>query len=305
MRYLKEQSIPKSAWLIETVLRYLSLNFFFRRYFKIGAFAFAYSSYLKSTETRLATIGKYQVNVNINESQGVHLYFFGEHNEPFAASLASELLNDGDISIDVGANMGSYTFVMASHVNSSGKVFAFEPNPTLFNNLKNSVALNQCQDFIFVDNRALYSNSGKKLKFYLSNNISNSGTSSLVNHGVFVEEENSIIVNTITLTDYFKEKGIEQCKLIKIDVERAEFDVLKGAIQLLEERAIDYIILEQLAGSQSQDLLCDLGYSCWLIDEENKLLLEQVIADYFGNYLFVSFNCLEQFKKQYSDIICN
>ncbi|MGC1393896.1 MAG: FkbM family methyltransferase [Coleofasciculaceae cyanobacterium] len=291
--------------LNENILRYLCLNNIFRRYFKVGALAFAYSSHLKKSEIRISTIGNYQVYVNIAENQGVHLYFFGNHNEPFAAWLTSQLLNEGDISIDVGANMGSYTFIMASRVKPTGKVFAFEPNPTLFTNLNDSVTLNKCQNFISVDSRALYSNSGKILKFYISDNPSNSGTSSLINHGVFVSEENFVLVNTVTLTNYFLEKQIERCKLIKIDVERAELEVLQGASELLEKRIIDYIILEQLAGSSSQKLLFNLGYSCWLIDEQNKKLIpvHKIADNSFGNYIFVNPNQINQFEKEYFNII--
>lgn len=289
----------------EKILRYLCLRFFFRRYFKVGALALAYSSCLKKPEIRISTINNYQAYVNIAENQGVHLYFFGEHNEPFAAWLASELLNEGDISIDVGANIGSYTFVMASSVKHSGKVFAFEPNPKLSTNLRDSVALNQCQNFISVDSRALYSNSGETLKFYISDNPNNTGTSSLINHGVFVNEENFITVKTITLTNYFQENQIEKCKLIKIDVERAEFEVLKGALELLRRRIIDYIILEQLSGSQSHELLSNIGYTCWLIDEDNKKLVpaRMIANDYFGNYIFVNPNRINQFEKLYFNII--
>ncbi|MGB5962191.1 MAG: FkbM family methyltransferase [Coleofasciculaceae cyanobacterium] len=291
--------------LNENILRYLCLNNLFRRYFKVGALAFAYSSHLKKSEIRISTIGNYQVYVNIAENQGVHLYFFGNHNEPFAAWLTSQLLNEGDISIDVGANMGSYTFIMASRVKPTGKVFAFEPNPTLFTNLNDSVTLNKCQNFISVDSRALYSNSGKILKFYISDNPSNSGTSSLINHGVFVSEENFVLVNTVTLTNFFREKQIERCKLIKIDVERAELEVLQGASELLEKRIIDYIILEQLAGSPSQELLFNLGYSCWLIDEQKKKLIpvHKIADNSFGNYIFVNTNQINQFEKEYFNII--
>lgn len=291
--------------LNENILRYLCLNNFFRRYFKVGALALAYSSHLKKLEIRTSTIGDYQVYVNIAENQGINLYFFGKHNEPFAVWLTSELLNEGDTSIDIGANMGSYTFVMASRVKPSGKVFAFEPNPTLVININDSIALNQCQNFISIDSRALYSTSGETLKFYISDNPSNSGTSSLINHGVFISEENFVIVKTITLTDYFKEKQIKRCRLIKIDVERAELEVLKGATELLEKRIIDYIILEQLAGSQSQQLLFSMGYSGWLIDEQKTKLIPvyKIADDSFGNYIFVNPNQINQFEKEYFNII--
>ena len=293
--------------LLEKLLCDLSSSSFIRNRFKIGAIPFSYLLVLDKPEIRIAKVGKYQVYVNIAEHQGISLYFLREHNEPFSAWLASELVDEGDICIDIGANMGSYTFLMASRVGSGGKVFAFEPNPELNKMLLDSVHINQCESWISVDNRALYSQSGEYLKFYLSNNPSNSGTSSLVNHGTFVNEGNFILVETITLKDCFKENKIDKCNLIKIDVERAELDVLTGAIDLLKERRIDYIILEQLGGSESQNLLSSVGYTCWLIDEARKVLIDnqQIKEDYFGNYLFVSPTCIDQFKNDFSRIIAN
>ena len=290
---------------IEKMLCYFSSNPSIRKNFKLGAIPLAYTSILDKLETRIAKIGNYQLYVNIAEFSGVTLYFFGEHCEPFSAALVSELVNQGDVCIDIGANVGSYTFLMADRTGSEGKVFAFEPNPDLYNLLLDSVELNQASSFICVDNKALYSKSGETLKFYLSDNPRNSGTSSLVNHGVFVSEDNFIIVKTISLTDYFKINSIEKCKLLKIDVERAELEVINGMISLLKEQRIDYIILEQIAGSESQELLHSLNYTGWLINEKNKFLINisKVQYGHFANYLFVSSNLTDEFNRNYAYLL--
>jgi hypothetical protein len=126
-----------------------------------------------------------------------------------------------------------------------------------------------------------------------------------VNHGVFVGEENYVIVETVTLNDYFIEKRIEKCKLIKIDVERAEQEVITGMMNLLRERRIDYIVLEQLAGSESQKLLDSVGYTGFLIDETRKKLVDinQVELGNFANYLFVSPKFIDGFKFHYASYI--
>jgi FkbM family methyltransferase len=294
-------TILSKKWL-ENILCYLCLNSSLRNALKLRVIPISYTYLLNKPEIRIAKIGMYRTYVNIAEYSGVSLYFFGEHYEPFSAWLVSELVTQGDICIDIGANFGSYTFLMANLTGSQGKVFAFEPQPDLYKLLLYSVKMNQVDDFVFVDCRALYSFSGESLKFYISENPRNTGTSSLVNHGVFLRQENHILVETIALKDVFEEQRIETCKLIKIDVERAEIDVLNGTIDLLKERRIDYILLEQLAGSQSQTILNSLGYIGWFIDEQKKVLIETSLLENnkFGNYIFVSPNLLERFKHNLS-----
>ena len=289
---------------LEKTLCLVCGNSFTRNKLKMGAIAHGYLS-LGRKEIRMASIGKYRIYVNISEYAGLSLYFFGQPCEIFSVYLASKLVNLGDTCTDIGANMGTYTFSMASCVGTEGKVFAFEPNPDLYNLLLDSLNVNSEADFISVNNTALYNRSGEKLKFYISQSANNSGTSSLVNHGVFVDEDGFVIVETTTLDDNFKSNSIEKCQLVKIDVERAELDVLKGMIKILTERKINYILLEQLAGSESQKLLYSLDYKGWLIDENQRKLvnIDKVEKEYFGNYVFVSPNILDKFKQDFFDLI--
>lgn len=290
---------------LEKALCYFSSHSVIRKNFKLGVIPLAYTYILDKPEIRKAKIGKYQIYVNIAEYSGVSLYFFGEHNEPFSAWLVSELVKRGDRCIDIGANVGTYTFLMADRVGSQGQVFAFEPNPDLYKLLLDSVKLNKISDFVSVERKAVYSQSGQELKFYISINPSNTGTSSLINHGVFLDGSKYTLVETVTLNDYFQEKNIDKCHLLKIDVERAELDVLQGMSDLLQESRIDYIILEQLAGGESQQLLDSLNYKGWLIDETNRRLVDisQVEEGQFANYLFVSPGVINDFTHRYASLL--
>lgn len=286
---------------LERALCYLCSQPSIRNQLRLGAIPFTYLSALDRTETRVADLGEYKIWVNIAEYIGMNLYFFKQHHEPFAAWLISNLVGEGDVCVDVGANMGSYTFLMASKVGSRGRVFAFEPYPDLYKMLLSSIGINQFSDFVFVDNRALYSKSGECLKFYVSENPNNSGTSSLVNHGVFLNTENFIRVNTVTLSDYFKEANIEHCHLVKIDVERAELEVLRGMVNLLENQRINYIIIEQFSDSESKEIFSQFNYKGYLVKEETRSIIDNdaVEKGYFGNYIFVSPNHLADFQKTY------
>lgn len=275
---------------LESILCNLSSIPLFRETFKLKVIPIAYSYTLNQPEIRLARIGDYQLYVNVAETSGICLYFFRYHYEPYAARIVSELIRSDDICVDIGANIGSYTFTMANRAGKGGRVFAFEPQTNLNHLVQDSIKLNRAEDFIYLESRAVWKHSGETLKFYLSQDTHNSGVASLVNHGCYVSSDVFTEVQTVTLSDFFREQNIEQCRVVKIDVERAEFEVLQGMEMLLKERCIDYILLEQISDSDSQNFLTTLGYTGRLVDEASKSLIELGLVDSgtFGNYLFKS-----------------
>jgi|688.fasta_scaffold135706_3 FkbM family methyltransferase len=269
-----------------------------RKSLKLGAIALGCVQVLSYPEIRLANFKKYKMYVNIAEPLGIAAYFFQENRTIW---LTSDLIQEGDICIDAGANMGHYTLLMASKVGLTGKVISFEPQPKYFEMISKSIKLNNYNSFAFVDNRALWKLSGEKLKFYISENPNNSGTSSLVNHGLYLNEDNSIDVVTITLSDYLQQANISKIRLIKIDVERTEVEVLEGMYGLLEANNIDFIILEMYSHSKAQEILIDFGYSCFGIDSEKRRIINihNIEKGEFGDYLFVNPKCLPEFMEVY------
>ena len=128
----------------------------------------------------------------------------------------------------------------------------------------------------------------------------------MINHGVYTNEDDFIEVNTITLDDYCKINNIYSCRLLKIDVERAELEVIKGMTHLLATQSIDYIILEQISGSESQNVLESFGYTGWFIDEHKKSLVNIQLLnkqEIFGNFLFVKATYLKEFKNQFANFL--
>ena len=300
-------SVVRRLPVAEKALIYLLTNRKLGEKFKVGAIATAYN-YLTKSVYRTANLGKYKIYVNVAESQGINLFFFKKNQEGFSSQIVSELLEHSDVCIDIGANMGSYTLLMAHEVGSTGRVFAFEPNPDLYSMLLKSITINELEESVFPEKLAAYNKSGEKLKFYISTNPNNSGTSSIVNHGVYVSEENFVEVSSITLDDYCRAKQLHKIKLVKIDVERAELEVIKGMKETLRQGCITYILLESFSGDESQRLLESFGYDGWFIDEQKqtlKILEKNENKGVFGNYLFVKLDCLGAFKARYNNIIEN
>lgn len=79
--------------------------------------------------------------------------------ERVATALLPDLVQPGDVVVDVGANIGYYTLVCARLAGPSGRVYAFEPEPQNFALLQQNVALNGYRNVV-ADRRALAERSG-------------------------------------------------------------------------------------------------------------------------------------------------
>jgi FkbM family methyltransferase len=144
---------------------------------------------------------------------------------------------EGDIVIDVGAHIGPYTLVSSKSVGSSGKVVAIEAAPDNFDLLNRNIQLNGLTN-VMILNYAVYSREDK-IKLYLPSKekeFSNTKYNTVMMdraHG----ETNFVEVKANTLDYILQSNGIkhENVNWIKIDVEGAEYEVLKGAKNTLSK----------------------------------------------------------------------
>jgi FkbM family methyltransferase len=163
---------------------------------------------------------------------------------------------DGEIIVDVGAHIGHYTIISSKRVGPHGKVIAIEAHPDNFEMLNRNIKLNKLTNVIPL-NYAVYSKE-TKLKLYLP--VEESGftiyNTIMVNRAK--PEEKSIEVNANTLDNLLlqrqqqKQNGIshENINWIKIDVEGAEFEVLKGATSILS-KSKDIALLIEVHGKDN------------------------------------------------------
>jgi FkbM family methyltransferase len=260
-------------------------NSLLRKHLRLGAIALGYPRILKKRALRIAEMNGYRFYVNVGEPLGVGPYFFGDSG---TAWLTHSLVRPGDICVDAGANAGHYTFLAASAVGPTGRVFAFEPNPDFAALIHRSVALNGFEQIVQVCGDALWSATGERRRFYISVEPTNSGTSSLVNHGWFLSESKTIEVQTLRFDDFAARAEIDSFRLVKIDVERAEAQLLEGAERTLAAHRIDYLIIEMHGGSRAQELLSNANYEGFLLDLQHRQLrpLSTVSPGYFGDYIF-------------------
>jgi len=145
-------------------------------------------------------------------------------------SFLLHFLRAEDTFFDVGANVGSYT-ILASGVKKA-KTIAFEPIKVTWDILSKNVMLNHLEDLVICRNNAVGS---EEKDLYFTDN------QDTTNHVVTSIQENSSVVNVITLNSFYKE---HKPNLIKIDVEGFENEVVNGASQLLNDNQLKAIIIE-------------------------------------------------------------
>jgi FkbM family methyltransferase len=133
----------------------------------------------------------------------------------------------GDVVIDIGAAFGLYTISSSKQVGPNGKVIAIEAQHDCFEMLNRNTKLNRLTNITTL-NYAVYSKE-TKVKIYSSYSIMPERAGK--NKNKFIE------VNANTLDNLLQSNGINHAEVnwIKIDVEGAEFEVLKGAHNVLSK----------------------------------------------------------------------
>jgi FkbM family methyltransferase len=139
--------------------------------------------------------------------------------------------NDGDTVVDVGAHIGLYTLIAANRVGSSGKVIAIEPDPENFKILKKNVLLNQLSNVEALE-CAVYSTK-EKLKLFLPELEEGRTIFNTVMQDRARTSNNFLEVEANSLDNILQSINIAEVNWIKIDVEGAELEVLKGAANTL------------------------------------------------------------------------
>lgn len=179
------------------------------------------------------------------------------------------IIDEGETCIDVGANIGYMTSLMAHRVGLRGKVIAFEPHPRIYQRLSNNVrswSTEKNWTQIKTSTLAISDQPGQAQLFVPINFDLNQGTASIVPSSDEVNDSSGqhLIVETNTLDNLFNNLTID---LLKIDVEGHEINVLVGAEELLRENRIRDIIFEehQPYPNPVAELLKEKGFSVYRV----------------------------------------
>ena len=163
------------------------------------------------------------------------------------------LLRRGDRVVDGGAHIGYLTLLASRCVGPSGEVHAFEPVPRTFAALGENVRLNRATN-VRTNRVALAARAGE---MELEVPIDPEGEGLLAWGATSVRLRRGPIERApaMTLDEYARGYGFDRIALLKLDLEGAELEALRGMEQLLGSARIDYIVCELntfLADAQGQ-----------------------------------------------------
>lgn len=202
------------------------------------------------------------------------IYLTGDF-ESTTSNLVKKLLKPGDTVIDAGANIGYFSLLFASCVGPTGHVHAFEPVPELVEKLRANISLNRF-GHITVNPFALSDHEGTA-RFY-TGPADNSGLSSLRQPR---QSRGSFDVQ-LRPFDTLMPESDTSVSLVKIDVEGAELQVLRGMENMLRASRPNCLVevtdgfLREMGDSSDAllDYFARLDYVCYMIGDNALSLID-------------------------------
>jgi FkbM family methyltransferase len=130
----------------------------------------------------------------------------------------------GETVLDIGANIGYFTLLMARRVGPTGKVIAFESVPSVYNVLCENLRLNGFNQ-VQAECKAVADVLGQgAMQSDLNNPLSFIGR---------LSERGDSTVPLVNIDRYVETAGLERLDFVKIDVEGAEDTVIRGMTKTL------------------------------------------------------------------------
>lgn len=188
--------------------------------------------------------------------------------------LFRAILRPGDVLVDVGANEGYFSMVGAGLVGEQGRVVAIEPQERLHPVIRENIRLNDFCGRVALEKCALMEKAGT-VELHLTPDVNTGATSA---KRVYKHSRKVRQVEATTLDALLERQGLERVRLVKIDCEGAEPEILAGGEGCLQSMAIDFLLIEfhgsfsdPVAIEKAHQRLLDHGYEFVQVDEMHRL----------------------------------
>lgn len=187
-----------------------------------------------------------------------------------------KFIHEGDLVIDIGANIGDTTVPMALAAGNTGTALAFDPNPYVFKILQKNASLNPGRQNIIP---LQYAITVKEEEFYYVSSEASFGNGgiSLTKksiHGKFVYPEKIKGVNLLQLLEERYSDKLEKLSFIKIDAEGYDKEIIKSISDLIEKYK-PTIVAESFEFSSAEDkmelydVISKHGYEVFYFEDFN------------------------------------
>jgi FkbM family methyltransferase len=222
--------------------------------------------------------------------------------------FVSHIFREGMTFIDIGANVGLYTAMAMHRTKKQGRIIAFEPHPESCRFLAQTIEANAAllplneRPEVNILNVAASASDGEA---HLYTNPENKGDNRLYSSSL-TPESTALSIRARTVDSVLRDYEIPAIDFLKVDVQGYEFEVIKGAREILRVSPNAIILSElwpsgirQASNSSSIDyllFLTDLNFHIYEMSGK-KLELLRRIADFRS--------LISRLKgRQYANIVC-
>jgi FkbM family methyltransferase len=227
--------------------------------------------------------GRFLCNVN-DYYIGSSMINYGEWAES-QVELFLSIVKEGDVVLDVGANMGSHTIPMSRAVGDTGQVYAFEPQRLVHQLLCANIAINECFN-VYVEQSAVSDKNG------VVDIPDIPPVHPRFNYGG-VSIGRSVSGSKYAKADLKRidDLHIERLDFLKIDAEGHDLQVMLGAVNAIRKnRPAIFVEVDESSCSNIKEFLVEEGYDVFwhtsnLFNERNYLNCQNYIWQDDGVFL--------------------
>lgn len=201
--------------------------------------------------------------------------------EPTVSETIRSLLDPADVFVDVGAHMGYHTLIASKAVGPKGHVLSVEPFPENMVCLARMVRRNELLNVSIISNAI---SDACRLSYLFAGKCGNLGQTS------FRAVSNMGVAAICTRMDEVVPRDLwHRIRLIKIDVEGAEYQVISGMSALLQAGCCDFIICEVTdeylheMGSSARQLvtaISDYGFVPFVTAKQSSMAWQDLPSDF-------------------------
>ena len=229
----------------------------------------------------------------------LHMLEHGEWETPLRRELA-QILTEGNVFIDVGANIGLHSLYASSLVGRNGAVIALEPHPVTFKLLRKNIEINGLLDHVKTLPLAISNQDDETVPFeYFVEHPAMSGLK--ISKEILDKFEGTLeITNVKTITiDTLVSRHSVKPDLVKIDVEGFEFSVIEGCKNTIDlfpqlvffieyEKIMAESVMQPGIGKEIANFFESRGFLVSRIDAQQltRLTYSEFVEESRGDYIF-------------------